>query len=96
MSLAKPADPIAAILDERSSRYGSFADNSRYAQQIIKVVRDGQQERISAGRLPMTEYQVNALHMIAQKMSRIISGDADYADNWDDIAGFAQLGKNPR
>lgn len=30
--------------------------------------------------------------MIAMKMSRILSGDKDYRDHWDDIMGYAQLG----
>jgi hypothetical protein len=29
--------------------------------------------------------------MICQKMARIAVGDADYLDNWIDIAGYAQL-----
>ena len=39
---------------------------------------------------------MEALEMIAHKIARILSGDADYADNWVDIAGYAQLGNNPR
>jgi len=29
--------------------------------------------------------------MIALKLSRILSGQADFKDHWDDIAGYAKL-----
>lgn len=88
---------VNTILAERGKRYGSFAANSQYAQQLIAVIEDAQIERTKQDTYDLLQpHHVNALHMIAQKISRILSGDANYADNWDDIAGFAQLGKNPR
>jgi hypothetical protein len=39
--------------------------------------------------------------MIQHKIGRILNGDPDYVDNWDDIAGYSQLvakllrGENP-
>jgi hypothetical protein len=33
-----------------------------------------------------------ALDMIALKLSRILSGQANFKDHWDDIAGYAKLG----
>jgi len=35
--------------------------------------------------------QQEALDMICHKIGRILNGDPDYADNWHDIAGYAQL-----
>jgi hypothetical protein len=29
--------------------------------------------------------------MIAHKIGRILNGDPDYIDSWDDIAGYAKL-----
>ena len=29
--------------------------------------------------------------MIAHKLGRIVNGDPNYADSWDDIAGYAKL-----
>jgi hypothetical protein len=87
---------LDAVLAERGSRYGSFAANSYYADKLIEVLRDAEQDRANNGQQPLTPYQRNALVMIFQKTSRILSGDASYADNWVDIAGFASLGNNPR
>lgn len=87
---------VNAILDERGSRYGSFADNARISQDLYDVVLRENQARIHRKQLPLQYHQKEALKMICAKMCRILSGDPDYADNWDDIAGYAQLGKNPR
>jgi hypothetical protein len=35
--------------------------------------------------------QQESLHMIANKISRILNGDPDYIDSWHDIVGYAQL-----
>jgi hypothetical protein len=35
--------------------------------------------------------QVEALEMIAHKIGRILSGDPNHQDHWDDIAGYAKL-----
>jgi len=32
-----------------------------------------------------------ALEMIQHKIARILNGDPNYADSWQDIAGYAQL-----
>ena len=85
------------ILEERGSRYGSFKDNARVSQELSRIVRNEQEFRTKRGQLPMTWYEMEALEMICHKMARIVSGnDTSYADNWDDIAGYAQLGKVPR
>ncbi len=41
----------------------------------------------------MPPEQREALEMIAVKMARICCGDSHHADHWDDIAGFARLGR---
>jgi hypothetical protein len=40
----------------------------------------------------MPDAQIEALDMIALKLSRILSGQANFKDHWDDIAGYAKLG----
>lgn len=73
------------ILTQRAARYGKFIDNARIAQSIKQWMEEG------------TNWdglhwdQREALHQIASKISRIVTGDIDYVDNWDDIAGYASL-----
>ena len=39
-------------------------------------------------------YQKQALDTIADKISRILTGDPTYLDNWHDIQGYAKLVEN--
>jgi len=73
------------ILEARGSRYGKFYDNSLIAQNIKAAVRDGK----AYGYWP--DIMREALDQIAAKLSRAATGDPDYVDNWDDIAGYAKL-----
>lgn len=88
---------IQAILDERGSRYGSFLDNARISQELYTtVVNENVDRSLNRNQSTLQTYQLEALKMICHKIARILSGDPSYADNWDDIAGYAQLGKEPR
>ena len=95
--VAKTPLTVDMILKERGSRYGSFRDNSRISQKLSYILADELCERTSRGQCFLEAYQREALEMIFHKIARIVSGDdPGYADNWDDIAGYAQLGKEPR
>ena len=73
------------ILEQRGSKYGPFAKEAAITQKLKKVLyKNCENEKL-------TNVQAQALEMICVKMSRIINGDADYLDNWEDIAGYAQL-----
>ena len=39
----------------------------------------------------LTDVQKEALDMIAHKIARILAGNQDNKDHWDDIAGYASL-----
>lgn len=90
------APALEAILSERGSRYGRFQDNSRISQSLKNYWRDELVKRIERGQEPLAAHHLEALDMIATKICRIFAGDPNYPDNWDDIAGYAQLGKTPR
>jgi hypothetical protein len=82
---------VQSTLDQRGSVYGSFRDNSRVAISLLAVV-----DRCQASRtVPLLDHELNALIMICEKMSRILTGKP-HEDNWIDIAGYAELGRNPR
>ena len=88
---------VQAILDERGSRYGSFVDNARISHALYKlVVIEDENRTLMRKQEQLEPYQLEALKMVCHKIARILSGDPSYADNWDDIAGYAQLGKEPR
>lgn len=81
---------VQATLEERGTRYGDFSDHARLAQGIQNQMIGFQK----VGDYPwrsLTDVQRQALTVIADKIARILSGDADYADNWHDIQGYARL-----
>lgn len=81
------SDGIKDLLNERGSRYGAFSDNAYTAQQLKKILRRGRNW------YALKPHQAEALEMIMHKAARIINGDADYADSWRDIQGYAKLGE---
>jgi hypothetical protein len=81
------APTINAVLDERGTRYGEFPDHARISQQLVDVMR------MTPGWMRLSYAHREALEMVAHKQARILNGDANYADSWTDIAGYAVLGE---
>lgn len=79
--------PVNDILLERGERYGAFKDHSRLVQAMKKAAGlylPDTRERLAPD-------QSEALEMILHKVGRILNGDPDYIDSWQDIAGYATL-----
>ena len=76
---------LESILETRRDRYGAFAANADVAQKIKGCIR------LAETTCGLSFDQAEALDLIASKISRIVTGDPDYVDNWDDIAGYAKL-----
>jgi len=76
---------IEKTLEARGGRYGEFIDNATIAQEIKESMRRGKQwENLD---LDMKE----ALDIIAGKISRLLTGDPFYLDNWHDMIGYVRL-----
>lgn len=76
---------IATTLAERGERYGQFHHTAAIAQSIKSAMWH------SPNWLVLADDQREALDMIANKLGRILNGDADYGDSWHDIAGYSTL-----
>lgn len=76
---------LAAMLSERGKRYGKFVDHAAVTQQLKAVMR------LHGNWFNLAGDQMEALEMIQHKIGRILNGDPNYADSWDDIAGYAKL-----
>ena len=74
------------IISTRALTHGRFIDTATIAQNL-KAAASNPVYRLEPN-------QREALDMIFVKMARILSGDPSNADHWDDIAGYAQLGKD--
>lgn len=86
-TIAPQADTVDAILDSRAKDYGHFRDNARLAQALKRTLADHADEVESL----FADDQWEAIEMIVSKLSRIVNGNPDKIDNWDDIAGYAKL-----
>jgi len=77
-------ETIETILNEREKTHGSFLVHASVTQGIKNIL-------YAKGKMKFNTRQREALDMIAHKIGRIVAGDPNYKDHWDDIAGYALL-----
>lgn len=78
-------DSTALLLAERAKTHGSFSTHAETTQKLKRVIEGLKFDSLSS------RHQ-EALHMILHKIGRIIAGNPNFKDHWDDIAGYAKLG----
>ena len=76
---------INKTLQERGERYGDYFDVAATSQAIKTIME------MTKGWGDLELDQCESLHMIANKIARILNGDPTYSDSWHDIAGYATL-----
>ena len=79
------ADTLDVMLAARAKRHGDFRDHARFAQGLKRVL----QVEVQYIQLPAMHRE--AIEMILHKIARIVAGDPNYHDHWDDIAGYARI-----
>lgn len=79
------ADPTEQLLEERGKQHGDFTEHARITQLLKKVMYS------TANWQNISSVQNEALEMIAHKIGRILAGNPNHKDHWDDIAGYARL-----
>jgi hypothetical protein len=75
-----------ALVASREETHGWFTDTS-YVAQSLKSVLFGDDSLAT----DLTPLQREGLDMICSKISRIMAGDPNFKDHWDDIAGYAKM-----
>lgn len=75
-------------LKDRQTKYGEFTENAEISQKIKDIFREYPRF------IGLTPDKKEALDIIASKVSRILTGDPEYSDNWHDIQGYAKLIEN--
>jgi hypothetical protein len=73
------------IIRERETTHGSYSEQS-VTSQTLKTVLLVPRKNLP---LPIRE----SLEMICLKLARIVHGDYQHIDSWDDIAGYSMLAK---
>lgn len=86
-SLVLNSDQVKALLEDRAKNYGTFEALSKIVQSLKSVIYKELGSRSKA----LADDQIEALDMICHKIARIINGDANHLDSWQDIAGYARL-----
>ena len=76
---------VAATLKQRNKIHGNFKTNACITQQLKQVLHEQPQFR------DLCPEHAQALEVIMDKTSRILAGDAYFADHWHDIQGYAAL-----
>lgn len=72
-------------LEQRGNRYGDYRNVSGLSQELKSVMTR------SENWYKLEPFMQESLHMMANKLARILSGDPYYDDSWHDIAGYATL-----
>jgi Domain of unknown function (DUF6378) len=77
---------ITTILAERRSQHGDFSVHAVLTQRLKAVAWSD-----VGGYSSLTDVQREAVDMILHKIGRILAGNPNHRDHWDDIAGYAKL-----
>jgi hypothetical protein len=78
---------VDKVLDTRADQYGSFMQSSDTVVRIKGIMHNA----IARNEVHLYPDQLQALDMIATKISRIVHGNPNHLDSWIDIAGYATL-----
>ena len=76
------------LLKEREKTHGNFFYNSLYSQSLKMIMKSSKNWE------GLSEFKKESLEMIVHKIGRILAGDSNAEDHWDDISGYALLVSN--
>lgn len=76
------------LLKEREKTHGDFFCNSLYSQSLKMIMKSSKNWE------GLSEFKKESLEMIVHKIGRILAGDSNCEDHWDDIAGYSKLVSN--
>ena len=78
---------VTEILEERQSTHGTFSEAATTVQRIKVIMRS------TPNWDKLSNAQREALEMIQHKIGRILHGDPNHLDSWQDIQGYSKLGE---
>ena len=73
------------LLDARAKTHGDWKDFCKVSQKLKNICLCHNDKDLAVEK-------VEALEMICHKIARIVVGDDNHKDHWDDIAGYATRG----
>ena len=72
-------------LSTREKTHGSYPSTARVSQSLKDAMRS------APNWIRLTDIQAESLEMIAVKIARILCGEPDFPDHWEDVLGYAKL-----
>lgn len=85
------------ILNEREKTHGDFEQFAELWADLNRVIREHTEKypryALESNYPPRTIKHTTSICMMLNKIARIVCGDPNFADHWDDIAGYAMLGR---
>ena len=73
------------LLEDRKKTHGEFRHHAAATQHLKDYFKKFENWNT------LSDCQKESLEMIAHKIGRILTGNPNLADHWDDIAGYAKL-----
>ena len=78
---------VTEILEERQSTHGTFEESATTVQRIKVIMRS------TPNWDKLSNAQREALEMLQHKVGRILHGDPNHLDSWQDGQGYLKLGE---
>ena len=69
-------------MPDRTNTHGEYIKQATVAEELREVM--------GASWTGLPRYQRAALTLVAEKLSRILTGDCNFEDHWIDIAGYCE------
>ena len=69
----------------RPTTHGDFTDGAKFTQSVMRAAAEAPSWKL------LTDVQKEAFHHIIQKLQRIVCGDPNHPDHWDDVSGYALI-----
>ena len=73
------------IIEERGDRYGEFAEQAKISQSLKRIVWS------TPNWSRLEDFQKESIEMCIHKLARILNGDPDYKDSWEDASLYLKL-----
>ena len=76
---------LESLLIDRAVTHGDFTEHAAITQSLKRIMQRSQ------GWKHLDDRQHEGLEMIAHKVGRILAGNPNHKDHWDDISGYAKI-----
>lgn len=80
-----PVNTVTDMLEERGARYGDFCGHAKITMDLKRAMH------ASKNWADLSDDKKECLDMVAHKIGRILNGDPEYLDSWQDCIGYLTL-----